>query len=91
MSDETMTYIKTKEQEHGEIEILSIGSSLKLCMVAEGKADTYPRFAPTMEWDTAAGHAIVNSSGAKVINAETNQPIIYNKQNLTNPWFITQR
>jgi 3'(2'), 5'-bisphosphate nucleotidase len=57
-------------------------------MVAEGKANIYPRFAPTMEWDTAAGSAIVNSAGGKVINAETNQELIYNKEKLLNPWFI---
>ena len=60
-------------------------------MVAEGKADAYPRFAPTMEWDTAAGQAIVNGSGAQVINWETQKPMLYNKENLLNSWFLVKR
>ncbi len=91
MSKETEDYINDLEKEHGTIETISIGSSLKLCMVADGKADVYPRFAPTMEWDTAAGHAVAGMSGALVINAETNEPLIYNKENLLNPWFIVKR
>lgn len=68
-------------------EILSIGSSLKLCMVAEGKAHIYPRLAPTMEWDTAAGDAIVRAAGGRVsqLNGKT---LEYNKQDLHNPFFV---
>lgn len=91
MSDETKEYIEKKEKEHGNVNVISSGSSIKLCMVAEGKADVYPRFAPTMEWDTAAGHAVAKMSGAEVINAETQKNLTYNKQNLKNPWFIVQR
>jgi len=54
------------KKEHGEIDLISAGSSLKFCLVAEGKADIYPRFAPTMEWDTAAAHAVVNAAGGKI-------------------------
>jgi 3'(2'), 5'-bisphosphate nucleotidase len=60
-------------------------------MVAEGVADVYPRFAPTMEWDTGAGHAIAQISGATVFNHETRQPLRYNKDNLLNPWFVVER
>ena len=56
--------------------------------MAEGKADVYPRFAPTMEWDTAAGQAICEAAGLEVISKETDQPLLYNKENLLNPWFI---
>lgn len=91
MSEETQEFIKKLETEHGIVEIISIGSSLKLCLVAEGKADIYPRFGPTMEWDTAAGQAIVEISGGKVTKAENNESLEYNKENLLNPWFIVQR
>jgi 3'(2'), 5'-bisphosphate nucleotidase len=91
MSEETATFINEQKEKHSEVEILSKGSSLKLCMVAEGKADAYPRFAPTMEWDTAAGQAIVNASGAKVINWETKETMQYNKENLLNSWFLVER
>ena len=59
-------------------------------MVAEGKADVYPRFAPTMEWDTAAGQAICEALGIQVISKETNDPLLYNKENLLNPWFFVK-
>lgn len=88
MSAETEEFIKQKEEEKGEVEILSRGSSLKLCMVAEGLADDYPRFAPTMEWDTAAGHAIVEAMGGKVINWKTKASMLYNRENLLNDWFL---
>lgn len=91
MSPETEAFIDNKKAEHGEVETISRGSSLKLCMVAEGKADIYPRFAPTMEWDTAAGHAIAAISGATVTNHETGEPLEYNKENLLNPWFVVER
>jgi 3'(2'), 5'-bisphosphate nucleotidase len=67
---------------------ISKGSSLKLCLVAEGSADIYPRLAPTMEWDTAAADAIVRKAGKMTYQFESNQPMVYNKENLLNPWFI---
>ena len=91
MSEETEDFINEQKEKHVEVAILSKGSSLKLCMVAEGKADAYPRFAPTMEWDTAAGQAIANASGAKVINWETKETMQYNKENLLNSWFLVTR
>lgn len=91
MSPETQAFIDDKKKKYGTVETISRGSSLKLCMVAEGKADIYPRFAPTMEWDTGAGHAISAISGATVINYETGEPLQYNKENLLNPWFVVER
>ncbi|MDG2343150.1 MAG: 3'(2'),5'-bisphosphate nucleotidase CysQ [Flavobacteriales bacterium] len=89
-SVETAKYFEELKKKHGQIEIVSMGSSLKICLVAEGKADIYPRFAPTMEWDTAAGHAIVNFAGKKLIDVETNKEMIYNREQLRNNWFIVK-
>lgn len=69
------------------VELVSIGSSLKLCLIAEGRADVYPRLAPTMEWDTGAANAIAAASGCRVLNHDTGQPLVYNKPCLTNPFF----
>ena len=91
MSEETETFINEQKALHQEVDILSKGSSLKLCMVAEGAADAYPRFAPTMEWDTAAGQAIAVASGAQVINWDTKELMQYNKENLLNSWFLVKR
>ncbi len=91
LNKETEGFIEKIKSEHDNVRMVSKGSSLKLCMVAEGVADIYPRFAPTMEWDTAAGDAVVRASGGMVTNAETNEPLVYNKENLLNPWFIVKR
>ena len=72
----------------GDADILSMGSSFKLCLVAEGKADLYPRLGPTSEWDTAAAHAVVNAAGGKVTNINGVE-LQYNKEDLLNPWFVT--
>ena len=91
MSTETEDYIQALRDEFGEVELISKGSSLKLCLVAEGRADCYPRFAPTMEWDTAAGQAICSSAGCEVLNWETSEELDYNRDNLLNPWFLVRR
>ena len=91
MSPETGHYIGELQKRHGGLDFISRGSSLKICMVAEGMADVYPRFAPTMEWDTAAGQAIAEASGARVIHARNGRRLSCNKQNLLNPWFIVKR
>jgi 3'(2'), 5'-bisphosphate nucleotidase len=70
-------------------EALPVGSSLKLCVVAEGKADLYPRLGPTMEWDTAAGHAVVVAAGGTVATPE-GEELLYNKEDLLNPYFIVE-
>ncbi|OKL39878.1 3'(2'),5'-bisphosphate nucleotidase CysQ [Pontibacter flavimaris] len=90
-SKETDEYITKLEALHTNLDFISMGSSLKICLVAEGKADLYPRLAPTMEWDTAAGDAIARAAGCKVIQYGTGEPLRYNKENLLNPWFIVQR
>jgi 3'(2'), 5'-bisphosphate nucleotidase len=72
----------------GEHELVSMGSSLKICLVAEGKADVYPRLGPTSEWDTAAAHAVVTSAGGEVVNVD-GKPLQYNtKEADLNPFFI---
>ena len=87
LNDTTKNYI-SKIEKKNKIKIVSKGSSLKFCLVAEGGAEIYPRFAPTMEWDTAAGQAICQAVGVKVIDVTTNEPLKYNKQNLLNPYFL---
>jgi len=91
MTTETEDYIKSLKNEHEKIKVFSRGSSLKICMVAEGKADEYPRFAPTMEWDIAAGHAIVKYAGGQIRNYKTESELTYNGETLINPWFIVKR
>ena len=71
MSAETEGYIEKMRDIHGEVKLISKGSSLKLCMVAQGTANCYPRFAPTMEWDSAAAHGICKVLGIEVMDLET--------------------
>ena len=91
MSPETEQFIGELKTRHGEVNFLAAGSSLKFCLIAEGKADVYPRFGPTMEWDTAAGQAIVEQAGGRVLSADSQEPLSYNKENLLNPSFIVHR
>lgn len=91
MSLETEAYVQDMREKHGEINLISKGSSLKLCMVAEGQANCYPRFAPTMEWDTAAGQAICEHAGFQVIDWKTKAPMLYNKRDLLNNWFLVKK
>jgi 3'(2'), 5'-bisphosphate nucleotidase len=91
MSKETEEFFQKKKKENNLVEILAVGSSLKICMVAEGSADVYPRYAPTMEWDTAAGHAIANMAGYKILEYEKNHEIKYNKKSLVNSWFLVTK
>lgn len=90
MTPETEEFIQKLEKTHGKIEVMSKGSSLKICIVAEGKADIYPRFAPTMEWDVAAGHAIAKFAGKNIYIAKTDTELTYNTKTLLNPWFIVK-
>lgn len=90
-SERTREHVEKLKQEHPGLDFVSKGSSLKLCLVAEGRADEYPRFAPTMEWDTAAGQSIVESSGGRVIRVDDGRTLTYNKPDLLNPWFIALR
>ena len=86
----TEAFIRRKELEEKEVQITNIGSAIKICLVAEGTANVYPRFAPTMEWDTAAGHAICMEAGKQITDVKTNAPMRYNKYDLVNNWFIVQ-
>ena len=90
MSPETEDYVQQMKNKHGDVNLISKGSSLKLCMVAEGQADCYPRFAPTMEWDTAAGQAICEHAGFEVIDWGTKQNMLYNREELLNHWFLVK-
>lgn len=91
LTPETEAYIDELRKHHPKVTLASSGSSIKLCLVAEGRADVYPRFAPTMEWDTAAGHAIARAAGCEVWQAGKEQPLLYNKVELLNPWFVVDR
>jgi 3'(2'), 5'-bisphosphate nucleotidase len=84
MDDETRKFVSQLSLPN----LISAGSSLKFILLASNQADVYPRFAPTMEWDTAAAHAVVNEVGLSVIRTDNNQPLSYNKENLLNPYFI---
>jgi 3'(2'), 5'-bisphosphate nucleotidase len=88
---ELKAYVETMRDQYGEVDFISAGSSLKICLVAEGRADIYPRLGPTMEWDTAAGQAIAVASGAQVVRHDDGRDLAYNKENLLNPWFIVKR
>jgi len=90
MSAETEEYVQQMRDIHGQVKLISKGSSLKLCMVAQGTANCYPRFAPTMEWDTAAGQAICEHASVKVIDWETKKNMLYNREDLLNNWFLVQ-
>ena len=94
-SPATEALISAWEEKHGQIERVSMGSSLKICLVAEGRAHAYPRVAPTMEWDTAAGHAVALGAHCSLFQIEVvegmptwSKPLVYNKENLLNPFFL---
>ncbi|MRT93308.1 3'(2'),5'-bisphosphate nucleotidase CysQ [Ancylomarina sp. 16SWW S1-10-2] len=91
MNDETRLFIDSLKGNGDEVEIVTKGSSLKLCLIAEGSADVYPRYAPTMEWDIAAGHAIVSASGGNITHLNSDEELSYNKADLLNPWFMCKR
>ena len=80
--------IKNFLQSIDDYKLVSMGSSIKICLVAEGKADIYPRLAPTMEWDTAAAHAVLKYSGGSLIDLNTKKEMTYNRENLKNSHFI---
>ena len=71
-------------------ELVKMGSSIKICLVADGSAHFYPRFGPTMEWDTAAAHAVVKYAGGNILDLNTDNELTYNKEKLLNPEFLVQ-
>ncbi len=89
-SPEYEQFVATLAEQHPDLQTISAGSSLKLCRVAEGAADIYPRLGRTMEWDTAAGHAVVAAAGKNVCVFESDQELRYNKEDLANPWFVVR-
>lgn len=90
LSPKTSSYIENLKISHPDIDIISRGSSIKICLIAEGSADVYPRFAPTMEWDTAAGDAIARTSGKMIYLTDEKTEMTYNKEDLHNPYFIVK-
>ena len=88
---ETEIFVDEMRRTHDKVTLISSGSSVKICLVAEGSADSYPRYAPTMEWDTAAGDAVARAAGSTVTDTTTGRPLVYNKEDLHNPWFLVQR
>ncbi|UCH21195.1 MAG: 3'(2'),5'-bisphosphate nucleotidase CysQ [Deltaproteobacteria bacterium] len=88
---ELEAFVDQKRNEYDRVEFISAGSSIKFCLVAEGSAHIYPRFGPTSEWDTAAGQAIVENAGGEVVDYNTGMPLVYNKEDILNPWFIVRR
>lgn len=87
LNEETENFINNLKKDR-KVETINIGSSLKFCLVAEGLAHVYPRFGPTMEWDTCAPQIIAEESGANVRIAGSDRPLEYNKKNLLNPFFV---
>jgi 3'(2'), 5'-bisphosphate nucleotidase len=90
LSQEVVDFVEEQKALGKEVDFLSSGSSLKFCLVAEGKAHVYPRLAPTMEWDTAAAHAVCLEAGKNVYVHNTKEPLQYNKEDLLNPWFVVE-
>jgi len=88
LDDQTVAFVKELRKLHPELKIIRKGSSLKFCLLAEGTAAIYPRYGPTMEWDTAAGHAIVKAAGKNIFYTDQQTELHYNKENLMNPYFI---
>jgi 3'(2'), 5'-bisphosphate nucleotidase len=89
---ETAAFIDGLSERFGEVATVSAGSSVKICLVAEGTADVYPRFGPTMEWDVAAGYAVAVEAGCEVVVPDTGgRPLGFNKEVLRNPPFVVGR
>lgn len=90
LSSELYQYIKKLEWEKGKVDLINTGSSIKMCLVAEGSAQEYPRFGDTMEWDTCAGQCIVEEAGGILVDMQTKLPVQYNRENLRNPSFLAK-
>ncbi len=85
----TDAWLKQFDADRGIERIVAVGSSLKFCLLAAGKADLYPRFGPTMEWDTAAGHAVLAAAGGRV-TTPAGAPLLYSKPDFRNGPFIAR-
>ena len=91
LDEETLNYIKNLKNFKTNVDTIAVGSSLKFCLLAEGKANCYPRFSPCMEWDTAAGQIICKEAGFEVIDQITNTEMLYNRKNLLNNSFVVKK
>ena len=91
LDNNTLDYIDNLKVNNLKVVSVPMGSSLKFCLLAEGLADCYPRFSPCMEWDTAAGQIICDEAGFKVVDLKTMKPIVYNRENLINNYFIAKK
>ncbi len=87
-SPDMAAFVEKQKARYREVELIAAGSSLKFCLLAEGTVHAYPRLGPTMEWDTAAGHALLRAAGGEVLNFESGTELLYNKENLLNPSFL---
>ncbi len=90
LTDEVRAFVAGLESQGKSVQFHSAGSSLKICLVAEGAADVYPRLGPTMEWDTAAAHAVALEAGRRVVEAGSRDALRYNKESLLNPHFLVE-
>jgi 3'(2'), 5'-bisphosphate nucleotidase len=82
--------LKNYLKQFKKYELVNMGSSIKMCLVADGSAHYYPRFGPTMEWDTGAAHAVIKYANGNIYNIDTDEELVYNKENLLNPGFIVK-
>ena len=87
---ELLAYVEQQKSKFSKVDFVAAGSSLKFCLLAEGKADVYPRLGPTMEWDTCAGQIVATEAGAVVLRFDNNDALLYNRENLLNPFFIVK-
>ncbi|HRH57627.1 MAG TPA: 3'(2'),5'-bisphosphate nucleotidase CysQ [Chitinophagales bacterium] len=87
---ELLEYVEQQKTKFANVDFVAAGSSLKFCLLAEGKADVYPRLGLTMEWDTCAGQIVATEAGAEVLRFDNNEPLLYNRENLLNPFFIVK-
>lgn len=90
MAEKTKEYVDMLAERYPNIKEIECGSSHKMCMVAEGTADLYPRVAPTSEWDTAAGQAVVEMAGMEVVDFSHFDRLEYNKESMENPPFVVR-
>jgi 3'(2'), 5'-bisphosphate nucleotidase len=90
LSREINEHVEKLRNLYGEVDMISVGSSIKQCWVAEGKAHEYVRYGTTMEWDTAAGQCILEEAGCRLIDLETSLPMVYNRENMKNNYFVAR-
>jgi 3'(2'), 5'-bisphosphate nucleotidase len=90
LSREVNEHIERLSHIYGKVAVINVGSSIKQCWVAEGKAHEYPRYGLTMEWDTAAGQCILEEAGSQLIDLQTGNPMVYNKEDLRNNYFVAR-